>query len=188
MVVELYASGNDLLQSHNLDAVSCLVTDVQMPAMNGFALCEALRKRGLPIPVIFMTAFPEESYRQPRRGARRHLFSEQAIHGPRDHPMRRDCPRAQCGQDAVPKALTMSDSTLTLTHSVRHERLALGLRRLLCRRFHSRRRHAAAGAVARLRHIRRHDRSSGNRLCMLAYGCLPTDLWAAGRAPRQAAM
>ncbi|MGE8365063.1 response regulator transcription factor [Cupriavidus sp.] len=64
MVVELYASGNDLLQSHNLDAVSCLVTDVQMPAMNGFALCEALRKRGLPIPVIFMTAFPEESYRQ----------------------------------------------------------------------------------------------------------------------------
>lgn len=64
MVVELYASGNELLQSHALNAVSCLVTDVQMPAMNGFALCEALRMRGLSIPVIFMTAFPEESYRQ----------------------------------------------------------------------------------------------------------------------------
>ena len=64
MVVELFASGNDLLQSRALDAVSCLVTDVQMPEMNGFAICEALRMRGLSIPVVFMTAFPEESYRQ----------------------------------------------------------------------------------------------------------------------------
>ncbi len=64
MVVELYASGNDLLQSRALDAISCLVTDVQMPEMNGFALCEALRMRGLSIPVVFMTAFPEENYRQ----------------------------------------------------------------------------------------------------------------------------
>lgn len=64
MVVELYASGTDLLQSRTLDTVSCLVTDVQMPAMNGFALCEALHARGLSIPVIFITAFPEESYRQ----------------------------------------------------------------------------------------------------------------------------
>ncbi|EHP39465.1 two-component response regulator receiver [Cupriavidus basilensis OR16] len=64
MGVELYASGNDLLQSKTIDAISCLVTDVQMPAMNGFALCELLRARGFSTPVIFMTAFPEERYRQ----------------------------------------------------------------------------------------------------------------------------
>ncbi|AJG22649.1 two-component response regulator [Cupriavidus basilensis] len=64
MSVELYASGNDLLQSNTIDGISCLVADVQMPAMNGFALCEHLRARGFSTPVIFMTAFPEECYRQ----------------------------------------------------------------------------------------------------------------------------
>ncbi|MFJ1251930.1 response regulator [Cupriavidus sp. CuC1] len=64
MDVELHASGNDLLQSRTIDAISCLVTDVQMPTMNGFALCEALRTRGLSIPVIFMTAFQKECYLQ----------------------------------------------------------------------------------------------------------------------------
>jgi len=60
----LYANGEELLQSTALDSVSCLVTDIQMPAMNGFALCEALRARGLRFPVIFMTAFAREGYQQ----------------------------------------------------------------------------------------------------------------------------
>lgn len=64
MSVELYASGNDLLQSKTIESISCLIADVQMPAMNGFALCEHLRARGLSTPVIFMTAVPEERGRQ----------------------------------------------------------------------------------------------------------------------------
>lgn len=64
LAVELYASGPDLLRSPGLDAIRCLVTDVQMPAMSGFALHAELRARGLDIPAVFMTAFPEARYRE----------------------------------------------------------------------------------------------------------------------------
>ncbi|BDB27388.1 response regulator [Cupriavidus sp. TA19] len=57
MAVELYAGGPALLQSSSIDCIDCVITDVQMPGMNGFALCEALRGRGLRMPVIFMTAY-----------------------------------------------------------------------------------------------------------------------------------
>ncbi|MGO4762862.1 response regulator [Cupriavidus sp. 2KB_3] len=62
LAVALYASGEELLQSATLDTVSCVVTDIQMPVMNGFALCEALRARGLHMPVIFMTAFAQAGH------------------------------------------------------------------------------------------------------------------------------
>lgn len=62
LAVALYGSGEELLQSAALDTVSCLITDVQMPEMNGFELCEALRARDLHMPVIFMTAFAQAGY------------------------------------------------------------------------------------------------------------------------------
>lgn len=62
LAVELHANGEALLQSASLETVSCVVTDVQMPVMNGFALCEALRARGLGVPVIFMTAFAQAGH------------------------------------------------------------------------------------------------------------------------------
>jgi FixJ family two-component response regulator len=65
--VELYGSGQELLAATSVDVVSCVVTDVQMPTMDGFALCAALRERGLDMPVIFMTAFVKEGYEQRAR-------------------------------------------------------------------------------------------------------------------------
>lgn len=63
MTVALYDGGPALLGSTELERIGCVVTDIQMPAMNGLALCAALRARGMDVPVIFMTAFPEERYR-----------------------------------------------------------------------------------------------------------------------------
>lgn len=69
LAVELYGSGQELLQSATLDHIACVITDVQMPHMNGFALCEALRARGWHMPVIFMTAFSDEGYEDRARNA-----------------------------------------------------------------------------------------------------------------------
>lgn len=69
LAVELYGSGAELLGSPTLGRVGCVITDVQMPQMNGFALCEALRARGCHVPIIFMTAFSEQGYEQRARAA-----------------------------------------------------------------------------------------------------------------------
>lgn len=69
LAVELYGSGAELLGSATLDRVACVITDVQMPRMNGFALCDALRARGCRVPIIFMTAFSQEGHEQRARAA-----------------------------------------------------------------------------------------------------------------------
>jgi FixJ family two-component response regulator len=43
---------------------SCLTLDVQMPGMSGLDLQAELRGRGASVPVIFVTAFPEERIRR----------------------------------------------------------------------------------------------------------------------------
>lgn len=40
--------------------MSCVITDVRMPGMSGIELQDQLIAAGHTIPVIFMTAFPEE--------------------------------------------------------------------------------------------------------------------------------
>ncbi|RZT36712.1 response regulator [Cupriavidus agavae] len=69
MSVELYGGGPELLQSATIGGIDLVITDVQMPVMNGFALCEALREAGHQMPVIFMTAFAHEGYEQRARNA-----------------------------------------------------------------------------------------------------------------------
>jgi FixJ family two-component response regulator len=61
--VYTFASAEDYLCSPRVNDTSCLITDVQMPGMNGFELQRHLIGRGQPTPSIFMTAFPEESIR-----------------------------------------------------------------------------------------------------------------------------
>jgi len=56
----VFASAEDFLASPTMPRTACLVTDVQMPTMSGIELFEALRARGVGLPVIFITSFPEE--------------------------------------------------------------------------------------------------------------------------------
>ncbi|HEV7814702.1 MAG TPA: response regulator [Janthinobacterium sp.] len=42
----------------------CIVTDVQMPGLSGFDLLELLRRGDSRLPLIFVTAFPEEALRR----------------------------------------------------------------------------------------------------------------------------
>jgi FixJ family two-component response regulator len=62
-LVHAFASAEEFLQSARLDDSSCVIADVQMPAMSGLDLLTHMRARGYNAPFIFITAFPEESVR-----------------------------------------------------------------------------------------------------------------------------
>jgi FixJ family two-component response regulator len=62
-VAHAFPSAHAFLRSEHLTETSCLISDVQMPEMNGIQLHDALRARGYDIPIIFMTAFYDEEMR-----------------------------------------------------------------------------------------------------------------------------
>src|SRR5439155_23191603 len=55
-----FASAEQYLDSSYLDDTSCLITDLQMQGLNGIELQQSLLAQGRHIPIIFVTAFPEE--------------------------------------------------------------------------------------------------------------------------------
>jgi len=50
-----YVSAADFLERAWLDAPGCLVLDVRMPGMNGLDLQQELQRRGLALPIVFIT-------------------------------------------------------------------------------------------------------------------------------------
>jgi FixJ family two-component response regulator len=61
--VHAFESAADFLRSPILDETSCVITDVKMPDISGLELQALLRSQGRTVPIIFITAFPEESAR-----------------------------------------------------------------------------------------------------------------------------
>jgi FixJ family two-component response regulator len=57
--VEEYERGEDLLTALSSHPLDCLLLDLHMPGINGFDVLEALRTRGIPLPVIVITAHDE---------------------------------------------------------------------------------------------------------------------------------
>jgi FixJ family two-component response regulator len=58
-----FASAEEFLESGRVQDTACLITDVQMPGMSGIDLQSHLTANGHCTPVIFITAYPEESFR-----------------------------------------------------------------------------------------------------------------------------
>jgi FixJ family two-component response regulator len=58
-----FASAEEFLHSPQFDETSCVIADVQMPAMSGIELKTLLRRQGRGVPFIFITAFPKEAVR-----------------------------------------------------------------------------------------------------------------------------
>ena len=63
-VAFVFESAEDFLRSPRVDDSSCLITDVQMQDMSGLDLQDRLIAQGSRIPIIFITAFPEETIRR----------------------------------------------------------------------------------------------------------------------------
>jgi FixJ family two-component response regulator len=57
---EAFSSAEEFLQSGRLDEITCLVTDVQLGDMSGVQLQKHLADLGCRIPVIVITAFPDD--------------------------------------------------------------------------------------------------------------------------------
>ena len=58
-----FASADEFLKSEQIQDTSCLITDVQMPGLSGIDLQNRLVARGHGIPIIFMTAYPDDKVR-----------------------------------------------------------------------------------------------------------------------------
>jgi two-component system response regulator FixJ len=54
--VDTCGSGAELLRHPCLESAACLVLDYQMPKMDGFAVLEELKSRGIKLPVILITS------------------------------------------------------------------------------------------------------------------------------------
>jgi len=59
-----FPSAEDFLESGSVGETTCLITDLQMPGLNGLDLQSQLMADGHRMPVIFITAFPEEKVRK----------------------------------------------------------------------------------------------------------------------------
>jgi FixJ family two-component response regulator len=58
-----FASAEEFLHSDRMHDTACLITDVQMPGMSGVELHNRLVADGHQTPVIFITAFPDDTIR-----------------------------------------------------------------------------------------------------------------------------
>lgn len=68
-LAETFASAEDFLKSERVHDTWCLITDVQMPGMNGVELQGRLIAEGRHTPTIFMTAYPDDRLRARAMGA-----------------------------------------------------------------------------------------------------------------------
>jgi len=81
---ETFASGEQFLQSEQIEHTACLILDVRMPGMSGLELQRRLMATQCRIPIVFVTAHGEEEARSRalQEGAVDFLlkpFSEEAL-------------------------------------------------------------------------------------------------------------
>jgi FixJ family two-component response regulator len=60
---EAFASASEFLASNRIHDTSCVITDLHMPGMSGIDLQDRLIVDGHRVPIIFITAFPEDRVR-----------------------------------------------------------------------------------------------------------------------------
>jgi FixJ family two-component response regulator len=54
-----FSSGEELLRE-DLDTFHCVLSDIQMPGMTGLVLAQRLHERAADLPIVLMTAYPNE--------------------------------------------------------------------------------------------------------------------------------
>lgn len=60
---QAFASAEEFLASEYFNQTICLILDVAMPGMSGPDLQQELTRRGQEIPIVFITAHPDEMVR-----------------------------------------------------------------------------------------------------------------------------
>jgi FixJ family two-component response regulator len=111
-----FATAEDFLRAKACDGPSCLILDVSLPGMNGLEFQEQLRKKGLHIPIIFITAHGDipMSVRAMKSGAMEFLtkpFDDAALLNAIQQALTRD--RVLRQQDKEIQALRTRSEALT---------------------------------------------------------------------------
>jgi FixJ family two-component response regulator len=80
--VKAYASSDELLKSPVTDKNACLILDSRMPGLSGVDLQAELVKKGVNLPVIFVTADDDEETRKKARAFKAAGFFRKPVDGP----------------------------------------------------------------------------------------------------------
>lgn len=80
--VRLFRSAQALLDSGCLSEVVCVISDIDMPGMDGFALLRRIRAERPGLPTILITGFPDRLKRPSLRGERAPSVFTKPFHGP----------------------------------------------------------------------------------------------------------
>jgi len=89
-----FDSAQSFLESRVVDEAACLITDLHMPGINGLDLQRVLRREGHDIPVILVTAYPNDAHRADAFGDGALAF----LTKPYDEQVLMDClARVKCG-------------------------------------------------------------------------------------------
>ena len=75
-VVRVFSSGKELLDSGCVQAIDCLISDIDMPGMEGYALLRAIRAARPELPVILITGYPETLRGLAHHGDRPRCFTK----------------------------------------------------------------------------------------------------------------
>ena len=68
----LFTSGSALLDSGCLTEIDCVISDIDMPTMDGFELSQAVHEARPDLPIVLITGHPEMLDRLPAAGAGHH--------------------------------------------------------------------------------------------------------------------
>lgn len=66
--VRVFTSGAALLESDCLPEIACLISDIDMPGMDGFELLRLVHEARPGLPTILITGYPETLKRMPLPG------------------------------------------------------------------------------------------------------------------------
>ena len=66
--VRLFRSGAELLDGRNLEEIDCLISDIDMPGMDGFELLRLVHAAHPELPTILITGYPDTLKRLPPLG------------------------------------------------------------------------------------------------------------------------
>jgi FixJ family two-component response regulator len=76
-----FTSAAAMLESGCLAKIDCVISDIDMPAMDGFDLSQAVNDARPELPIVLITGHPEMLDRLPPMDARHHLVFKKPFDG-----------------------------------------------------------------------------------------------------------
>ena len=81
-VVRLFRSGTELINGGSLEEIDCLISDIDMPGMDGFELLRLVHAVRPGLPTILITGYPDTLKRLPPLGGSNSRFFTKPFDGP----------------------------------------------------------------------------------------------------------